>query len=58
MFTDGYIFKDKNIEVNIDGYSITKGQKIDLGKTSPGLTKAVIGLDGILNLMTAEPISI
>lgn len=24
MFTDGYIFKDKNIEVNIDGYSITK----------------------------------
>ncbi len=37
---------------------LQKGQKIDLGKTSPGLTKAVIGLDGILNLMTAEPISI
>ena len=35
-----------------------KRPKIDLGKTSPGLTKAVIGLDGILNLMTAEPISI
>ena len=38
------IFLDKNIEVNINGYSVTKGQKIDLGKTSPGLTKAVIGL--------------
>lgn len=30
--------------MNINGYSIAKGQKIDLGKTSPGLTKAVIGL--------------
>lgn len=37
---------------------LQKGQKIDLGKTSPGLTKAVIGLDGILNLMTVHQISI
>jgi tellurium resistance protein TerD len=26
---------------------LQKGQKIDLGKTSPGLTKAVIGLGSV-----------
>ncbi len=38
---------------------LQKGQKIDLGKTSPGLTKAVIGLGwDIKSCMTVDQISI